>query len=598
MASVLTRLGLPLILVAIACGESPSTSENDQGAATGATSGVSTSGTSSGGANTSGANTGGANPGGATTGGVGQPTGGANAGGAGSGAIPGGSSSGGADPGGASPGGASSGGAAGTGMSGAPPGGMGGVGGATGTGGLAGAPVGGAGSGDAYATGVMVTVHPDIRTMLNVTWTQAMAADQVYLEFTFEAGNVMTSRAKPGAVGMKRDVVIGVPAATAVTVRVVSRAGGVDYKTRDYMGTTGALPSGLPVGQVLMYNAAIASPNRWMFGAVENSTGGCNSTQCFYHTTFWLYIMDRQGRMVWYYSDAASNATSSFQRMARDGEYIWIEKRPFGGNSARSVLKRTLDGTYSENIPISGLADCIDVTSDGSLLYDANNVLRERTRAGQTRDIFNCRNHWSSGSCYTNTVNWNSRDNTVLMSYPERDTVLEVSRTTANTVVGQYGMASGSYSFATTPPPPPPETTWQFGYNHFANISKDGTLMVSSHLNAEQATNQPVAGQHAFMEFTIDRTNRRLTNAWYYNGGQEWAMYKGMVIKLANNNYLANYGTGGVIREITPDKQTAFLVKFDAPAGSSGTDFYNKMVGHNELINDLYALNGGGPPMQ
>jgi hypothetical protein len=410
----------------------------------------------------------------------------------------------------------------------------------------------------------------------------------------------MTSRPKPGTTGMKRDVVIGVPASTPVTVRVVSRAGGVDYKTRDYMGTTGAPPSGLPVGQVVMYDAAIASPDRFMFGAVENSTGGCSSTQCFYHTTFWLYIMDRKGRMVWYYSDAASNATSSFQRIAKDGEYIWIEKRPFGGSGSRSVLKRTLDGTYSENIPISNLADCIDVTDDGSLLYDAQNELRERTRAGMTRTIWSCREQYPSpASCYTNTINWNKLDDTVLMSYPERDTVVEIDRETGEQI-GHYGQGTGgppdkTYTFAATPAPPPPETTWQFGYQHFANISKDGTLMVSTHLDGGQATNQPVAGQHAFEEFTIDRTNRTLTNRWVYNEGQEWAMYKGMVIKLPNDNYLANYGTGGVIREITPDKRTAFLVKFDAPPGSSGNDFFNKMVGHNELVNDLYALNGGGP---
>ena len=69
-------------------------------------------------------------------------------------------------------------------------------------------------------------------------------------------------------------------------------------------------------------------------------------------------------------------------------------------------------------------------------------------------------------------------------------------------------------------------------------------------------------------------------------------MYKGMVILLPNGNYLANYGTGGVIREITPDKKTAFYVKFDV---TTGDDFFNKMVGNNVLIDDLYALNGGGP---
>ena len=102
----------------------------------------------------------------------------------------------------------------------------------------------------------------------------------------------------------------------------------------------------------------------------------------------------------------------------------------------------------------------------------------------------------------------------------------------------------------------------------------------------------PVANQHAFMEFEIDRTNKRLIEKWIYKEGPEWAMYKGMAMRLPNGNTIGNYGTGGAIREITPDKRTAFHVKFDAPTGN---DFFNKMVGHNVLINDLYALNGGGP---
>jgi len=73
-------------------------------------------------------------------------------------------------------------------------------------------------------------------------------------------------------------------------------------------------------------------------------------------------------------------------------------------------------------------------------------------------------------------------------------------------------------------------------------------------------------------------------------------MYKGMAMKLANNNVIGNVGTGGVIREITQDKQTVFMVKFDAPATTAqNNDFFNKMVGHNVLVADLYSLNGGGP---
>ena len=83
-----------------------------------------------------------------------------------------------------------------------------------------------------------------------------------------------------------------------------------------------------------------------------------------------------------------------------------------------------------------------------------------------------------------------------------------------------------------------------------------------------------------------------MTETWRYTGGPEWPRAKGMAVRLENGNTLANYGTGGVIREITPSRDTVWLVKFDTPGGS---DFYNKMVGNNELIDDLYALNGAHP---
>ena len=102
----------------------------------------------------------------------------------------------------------------------------------------------------------------------------------------------------------------------------------------------------------------------------------------------------------------------------------------------------------------------------------------------------------------------------------------------------------------------------------------------------------PTPNQHAFLEFEIDRENERLIELWRYTEGPEWPRAKGMAIRLANGNTLGNYGTGGAIREITPDKQTVFHVKFDIP---DGNDAYNKMVGNNVFIDDLYALNTGGP---
>jgi hypothetical protein len=327
-----------------------------------------------------------------------------------------------------------------------------------------------------------------------------------------------------------------------------------------------------------------------MFGAVENSKGGCNNGSCYYTATFWLYIMDRQGRIVWYYADAASSATSSFQRIARDGEYIWIEKRPFNGGGTHSVLKMTLDRQYSQEVQAPNLSDCIDVTSDGSLLYDTDPTweLHELTKTGTNRTIWSCPTAMGSNfMCYSNTVNWDPASDSIVMSFPYENTVVQIDRK-MGTVIGKYGAASGSYAFD--------QPNWKFEFQHFANVSSRGTLMVSSHLpgygDGEQGTMMPVANKHSFQEWTIDRTNKKLIQKWIYSDGPEWAMYKGMVILLPNGNYLANYGTGGVIREITPDKKTVFYVKFDV---TTGDDFFNKMVGNNVLINDLYALNGGGP---
>jgi hypothetical protein len=459
--------------------------------------------------------------------------------------------------------------------------GRGGAGG-TGVAGAGGTGVGGAaGAGDAFVSNVMVMVHPQTSTILNVTWMQTMAVESTRLEFSFAGSGMMQSRPRPGATGMHRDAVLGVPEMTAVTVRIISRQGGIDYKTRDYTGMTGALPSTLPRPTVMVYEASLAGPERYLFGSVENSSGGCaNSRNCFFDGTFYVYIMDRQGRIVWYWADAASNAATGFQRIARDGDYIWIDKARTG---TRGVVKMTLDRQYMETINLN-IADAIDVTNDGSVLYDVGGTLHERTRSGTDRVIWTCSTATGGafGNCYSNTINWNPADDTVIMSFPQPNTIAQINRATG-ALVATYGDRSGSY----TPSP----ASWTMEWQHFPNITPQGTLMVSTHLMSFPEGSTAGANQHAFVEFDIDRTGRRLVERWSYTGAF-WPLSRGMAIRTASGNVLANYGTNGIIQEITPDKRIAFQVKFDV---ASGNDFANKMVGHNELINDLYKLNGGGP---
>ena len=174
-----------------------------------------------------------------------------------------------------------------------------------------------------------------------------------------------------------------------------------------------------------------------------------------------------------------------------------------------------------------------------------------------------------------------------MLSFPEEQTIAEIDRK-SGTVVATYGARTGSYSFSPSP--------WSFEWQHSAVITPAGTLLVSSHLPNYDRFATAAPNHHAFEEFTIDRTAKRLTRRWLCGDasadGPEWAYSRGEVAILSNGNYLVNYGTGGVIREVTPDKKTVFYVKFDV---ATGNDDYNKLVGRTFLVDDLYKLNGGGP---
>ena len=102
-----------------------------------------------------------------------------------------------------------------------------------------------------------------------------------------------------------------------------------------------------------------------------------------------------------------------------------------------------------------------------------------------------------------------------------------------------------------------------------------GTLMVSTHLPGTQT--------HLFAEYELDDARKALRNAWEYGRGvADWPAERGMVAKLSMGNRLANYGSAGVIVEITPDGRVVWRVEFG-----------DRLLGLNTLVADLYALNRG-----
>lgn len=439
-----------------------------------------------------------------------------------------------------------------------------------------------------YAGSIEVSVHDDVNTILVVTWEQLLEADGTWLEFSFEGSEVMRSPSAPGTLGEHREVVLGVPGETTVSISIVSQVGQNQFVTTPVEGTTDRVPASMPVPTVMDYDAERASPERFMLGAVEDTADNiANNLNNYLQYQAWLYIIDRQGRVVWYYADPSRNAASGFPRVAPDGNYLMVEQSRVG--SQGRLLKMSLDREYFEAMDLP-IADAFDVTPDGSILFDQgySGELHELTADGQDRTLWHCGSELDlEPNCYTNTINYNPLEDSVLLSFPDAGAVVEIDRQTGD-MIGYYGNQEGAWDFA--PPLENPPAEWRFGFQHFPNISPNGTLIVSSHMPGYEDFEQtPTANQHAFLEFEIDRENQILTELWRYTEGPEWPRARGMAMRLQNGNTLANYGTAGVIREITPDKDTVFYVKFDIPGGN---DAYNKLVGHNFFVADLYALNG------
>jgi hypothetical protein len=310
-----------------------------------------------------------------------------------------------------------------------------------------------------------------------------------------------------------------------------------------------------------------------------------------YAGPFTLYIIDREGRIVWYYLDQAWNPAMAYPRIAPDGTHIAVDRSIRSGSNSPSIFRTTLDFRQFEELDTPSLNDSMDVTDRGTFLYNSfnggsNDGLIELMPNGAERNVWSC-DDWTTAlgigggvSCYSNSVFWNRINDSAVISFPYINTVVEIDRITGE-LIGQWGDANGSWVFD------PISTGLDF--EHGANITPEGTLLVSSHTPGSGEGSSWV--QHYFLEFELDSDNLIAREIWRYGEGvDDWPRWKGEAYPVAGGNRLVNYGCEGVIREVTQDNETAWNVKWDA---AFADDLINKMVGHEILIDDLYALNKG-----
>ncbi len=397
--------------------------------------------------------------------------------------------------------------------------------------------------------------HPDVHTVLVVHWTQNALSDSTRLEFTFENDEWLPSPDKPGDLGDHQEVALGIPEGASLSFRLVADVGGSEVTSLVYDTINGDAPMDMPRADMEIYEPSLASDNRWLLGAVSED---------LFAGPHWVYIIDRSSRVVWYHRPAGGKNGDRnvvyFPRLSRDGTHITLD-RQLPEDSA-SLLFATLDFEYTKEIVLPLQSDCYDVTTDGYVLYNdhGRDLWEVDPSNGERRLIWTC----PYRSCFSNTVNWDPVSDSVMLSFPYENTVVQIDRSTGN-LLRTFG-DNGDFAFD------PPNLGLEF--NHWAHINADGMFMVSSHL--------PNTNTHMFMEYQIDDSTQTLRSVWNYGVDDQWPEFRGMAIRLPGGNTLGNYGTTGVIVEITPDDAVAWKV-----------DYHGQLLGNNILIDDLYALNRG-----
>ena len=427
----------------------------------------------------------------------------------------------------------------------------------------------------APVTDISAGLHPGIFTIIVVSWTQRVDADQAWLEFTFENDEWSGSPAEPRPAGQHSEVILGVPPYTDVRFRVVNEIGGERFDSDEHTSTTGVIPAHLPQPTLVTWDPDLTSPEPWLLGSADGQSPEA------YAGPFMLFILDRQGRVVWYFEEPAG-ITSMSARVAHDGTHIVVEEGTFYMfDETESYIRRmTPDLEYFEGVMAPNFVHSWDELGDGSIVYesldeDDRYTMRRLFPDGSTEELWCCTDWYPTEieiiwQCATNALNWQQDTDTALWSFFTTSTVLEIDLATG-TVLHQWGMMDDSWAFD------PPDAG--FLTQHWPEYTPDGNLLVFTHPPND------FYSSWAF-EFVLDEGTETLVEVWNYGAGVDaWAAQQGEAVRLANGNTLLNYGMQGDIREITHDGEVVWQVQLPV----------DHMVGHTSLVEDLYALNRGTP---
>ncbi len=422
---------------------------------------------------------------------------------------------------------------------------------------------------DARALQIRWRLHEEIASIVYVTWDQVVPGTS-HVEVDVDGTWVPTPSAVRAA-GPAEQIAMGIPFGTSFGLRVMVDDGSGAWTSSRREAATGALPSGFPRPRLVAAEPSAWEPSgRFLVGSVNASEGG------WVAGVFWKWIMDRQGRVVWALA-TPDHRWTLWMTPARNGaDLLWDEFTywsDWDSGLGSRVHRRRLDGTEVAIYATPGGHHAFVELPGDVLVWGAadpvSETLQERASDGTERTLWSCSDfHGEIGvaeRCQSNALFWDEAADTFLYSFYTTDSVLEVAHATGE-VVRVLGHLPGAYTFD-------PEAS-AFWWQHGVTRTPSGTLLLSTH--ASEGDDEAVA-----REYAVDDEARVLRQVWSFGEGLgTQARTNGEALRLPGGNTLHNYGSGGVLKEVTPEGRVVWQVTFDS----------NRLLGHTTWLGDLYAL--------
>ena len=412
-------------------------------------------------------------------------------------------------------------------------------------------------------------VHSEIESLVYATWTQEVEASG-WVEYSFDDDEWLSSPRMAFGEGPQQQLLLGIPYDTEVMVRVVSEIDGTAVTSSEIAAATGTVPEELPLPDVL-----VADPDAWeptgdyMLGSINPTPGG------WFIGHYWMFIVDRQGRVVWARRGVGWNFTI-YLRVSPTGDILWDEATywsAFDDGAGSRVHRMTIDGTVTESYDTPGMHHAFVDLPDGSLLWGsaltAYETLEKLHPDGTRETLWDCTEfylaHELGGWCHSNAMYYREETDSLLYSFPDPDMVLELDLSTGE-VIDWWSHLNETWSVE-----PPDATFW---FQHGTTYTDDGTLLLSSHATQED-------DDGVVREYEIDRDAHVLRQIWHHGDGDGIdAEFAGEAHRLPAGNTLHNTGTTPRVREITPEGAVVWDIAWDGYL----------LVGRTVLLDDLYAL--------